>query len=156
MKQLVLRNIAAWSLINIGNSFVMSKLPVKLFSTRKLFKTYRWEHGGELWQIVFNVKAWKHRLPDGTLFIKSGHNKSVLPDYRAATLNTFFLEMRRAELTHWITMTAGLLFFFWNPRWAALLNILFGIISNAPFIITQRYNRPRIEKLYHQKQHNRM
>ncbi|TDM12743.1 glycosyl-4,4'-diaponeurosporenoate acyltransferase [Macrococcus lamae] len=151
-RKLVLLNAVAWGTINLANSLMMSKVPTEFFIKAKpFFKDFKWECGGEVWNRLFRVKTWKHKLPDGTLFIKSGHNKSHLPNHQNTTFETFLIEMRRAEMTHWFTICFSFLFFLWNPRWAAVLNIMFGIVSNFPFIIAQRYNRPRLEKVFIKK-----
>lgn len=147
-RKLIVVNALAWTAVNIGNSLIMSRMPRSFFRrSSKIFKAFSWERHGEVWHRLFKVKRWKDLLPDGSMIIKSGHNKKSLPSYSDATLHIFLIEMRRAELTHWMTMLYGILFCFWNPRWAALLNILFGVVSNLPFIIVQRYNRPRIEAI---------
>lgn len=57
------------------------------------------------------------------------------------------IETQRAEWTHWVSMLPAPLFFIWNPVWAGWLMILYALIANLPFIIIQRYNRPRLLKL---------
>jgi len=147
-RKLIAVNTLAWTAVNIGNSLIMSRIPRSFFRrSSKLFKVFSWERQGEVWNQFFRVKKWKNRLPDGSMIIRSGYNKKTIPSYNDATLATFLIEMRRAELTHWMTMFYGMLFLLWNPRWAAVLNILFGVVSNFPFIIAQRYNRPRIEAI---------
>jgi hypothetical protein len=50
----------------------------------------------------------------------------------------------RAELSHWLALALLPLFFIWNPWHVALLMIPYAISTNVPYILAQRYNRPRL------------
>ena len=63
------------------------------------------------------------------------------------SIKRFILETRRAELTHWLSIVPAPLFFIWNPPWAGWLMVGYAVVVNAPFILIQRYNRPRLEKI---------
>lgn len=49
-------------------------------------------------------------------------------------------------------MPPAFLFFIWNPLWAGFIMIAYAILANLPFILTQRYNRPRLQRLLQLKQ----
>ncbi|GLB56377.1 hypothetical protein NCCP2378_21640 [Sporosarcina sp. NCCP-2378] len=70
---------------------------------------------------MFRVKKWKGHIPDGTLFIRNGYNKSGLHGGDWASIYDVLLESRRAKWAHWITILPSFLFFLWNPVWAAWL-----------------------------------
>ena len=38
-------------------------------------------------------------------------------------------------------------FFLWRSGWAALLWLVYNVLGNVSFIVIQRYNRPRLQKL---------
>jgi len=61
------------------------------------------------------------------------------------------IETRRAELTHWLLMVPAPFFFLWNPAWAGWVMIVYALLANCPFIMIQRYNRPRLERVLRKK-----
>ena len=75
------------------------------------------------------------------------YNKQHLHGIKQADLTIFAAETKRAELTHWLTIVPAPVFFLWNPVWAGWVIIAYALIANLPFIITQRYNRGRIESI---------
>ena len=62
------------------------------------------------------------------------------PEY----LRRFLSETCRAELSHWIAVVIGLNFFIWNPWYVGLIMLVYGLATNLPFILVQRYNRLRL------------
>ncbi len=103
------------------------------------------------WQQLFAVKGWKHLILDGNNIIQIGFSKKRLASHEMDYLQQFLLESRRAELTHWISILPAPLFFLWNPMWAGLVMIGYAILFNAPIIIVQRYNRPRLKQIIKKK-----
>ena len=118
-----------------------------------------------LWLLIINIVAWliihyavsalcfnipvRHFLKD-TAFLRiaqKSYNKSHLHGWGRKELEVFAAETKRAELTHWLLMLPAPLFFLWNPCWAGWIIIAYALIANVPFIITQRYNRGRIEAI---------
>jgi glycosyl-4,4'-diaponeurosporenoate acyltransferase len=65
------------------------------------------------------------------------------PDY----CRTFVLETCRAELCHWIVIALVPTFFLWNPWYVAWPMVPYAIVANAPCIVAQRFNRPRLAAL---------
>lgn len=57
------------------------------------------------------------------------------------------IETQRAELTHWFLIPPAFLFFLWNPAWAGWVMVIYALVVNLPFIMIQRYNRPRLERV---------
>ena len=53
-----------------------------------------------------------------------------------------------AECVHWaLTLLSAGIFFLWRSGWAALLWLVYNVLGNVSFIVIQRYNRPRLQKL---------
>ena len=40
------------------------------------------------------------------------------------------------------------IFFFWRGGWAVVFCLVYNLLGNLPFQIIQRYNRPRLVRLY--------
>ena len=100
---------------------------------------------------MFRIRQWKDKLPDGTVIAKKGFDKSRLAQQQKDYLEKFVIETRRAELTHWLLMVPAPFFFLWNPAWAGWVMIVYALLANCPFIMIQRYNRPRLERVLRKK-----
>jgi glycosyl-4,4'-diaponeurosporenoate acyltransferase len=145
-------NVLAWFFFHMFISFLTLQIPDQWLSKRKrCFRSRSWERDGKFWQDVFHVREWKKYLPDGSMFLKDSYDQTHLEGTEIEQIKKFILETKRAELTHWWMIPPAFLFFIWNPLWAGAVMILYALILNIPLIITQRYNRPRLERLYQQK-----
>lgn len=140
-------DFAAWFAIHMAAALFAFKLPDRLFSQDNWFyRSHAWENSGQIWHNIFKVKNWKGRLPDGASIMGKGFVKKNLQDNDPDFLLRFALESRRAEFTHWLAMIPAVLFFLWNPIWVGFVMIIYAVFANAPCIIAQRYNRPRLLK----------
>ena len=53
-----------------------------------------------------------------------------------------------AEAVHWGLSAAGLLCLrLWRGLWGAAISLAYFLLGNLPFILIQRYNRPRLAGL---------
>jgi glycosyl-4,4'-diaponeurosporenoate acyltransferase len=93
------------------------------------------------------ARAWKPLLPDGAALFPMGFCRHRMPGRSPEYCRTFALETCRAELCHWLVFGLVPLFFFWNPWWVAWPMIPSAAAVNAPCIVTQRINRPRLLEL---------
>lgn len=145
---LIVVDIFVWFVLHMGISIALLKVPISFFEKKnKLFYSYSWEKNGAFWQMYFHVRSWKDRLPDGATLFKLGFKKKNLTEANSFYFSKFILESKRAELNHWLLLFPAPFFFLWNPPWAGWLIICYALIANVPFIIIQRYNRPRFEKI---------
>ncbi|MHA6253256.1 glycosyl-4,4'-diaponeurosporenoate acyltransferase CrtO family protein [Oceanobacillus sp. CAU 1775] len=145
---LILVNIFAWGFLHFFISYLCFLIPIDFFKKDLSgFRIAGWEKDGALWNNIFHVKKWKKHLIDGSSIVKQSYNKSNLHGTKKYALAEFAAETKRAELTHWLLIPPALLFFLWNPMWAGWVMVAYALIANLPFIITQRYNRARIEKI---------
>lgn len=148
---LFLLNVGIWLVIHLVVSLGLLYLPKNKFHTNRLlrflFKSYRWEKEGSAYNLTFQVKDWKDKLPDGASLFSLGYVKKQLPSSEKKDIAEFIMETKRAELTHWLIMMPAPMFFLWNPVWAAWINVVYAILINIPFIMIQRYNRPRLQRI---------
>ena len=141
-------NTVSWFMIHFTVSALCLKFPLRYFLKDTVFlRIAKWERNGKTWNRLFWVKKWKKYLIDGSAIAKKSYNKSHLHGTNQRDLIIFAAETKRAELTHWLLMLPAPLFFLWNPYWAGWIIIVYAFIANVPFIITQRYNRGRIESI---------
>lgn len=145
---LLVINSVAWFFIHMGIALSMIRIPDEwLAQKEEVFRPRTWEKEGEFWQKNFRIRSWKKFLPDGSLFIPASYDQTNLHGTKEENLEKFILETIRAELTHWLMIPPAFLFFLWNPPWAAYIMILYALLLNLPLIMTQRYNRPRLQRL---------
>lgn len=149
----ILMNIIAWYVFHMSISLIARNIPNQFFEkNQKCFRTRKWEKAGTIWQKLFRVRSWKPYLPDGTKITNKGFDKTHLKHFDQAGLQQFVLETRRGEFAHWLMIPPALLFFLWNPPWAGWIMVTYAFVANFPFIIVQRYNRPRLERLVQRKE----
>ena len=115
-------------------------------------RSFNFEDKGTVYQKYFKVKSWKDKMPEGSQFFTNTYNKRELKNNSPETINEFLVEVNRAEITHWgILFTLPIVLLF-NPRWTYKIHSIYALAANIPFIIIQRYNRPRFEAI--QQRHN--
>lgn len=145
---IILFDFIAWFFFHMTISLLCMRIPDDWFErAHKGFKPFLFENNGEVWNSHFRIRRWKKLLPDGSSVVKSAYNKTNLKGSDLDSLRKFIIETKRAELTHWLLILPSILFFIWNPPWAGFWMVVYAMIANVPFILAQRYNRPRLERL---------
>ena len=150
---LIALNILAWAVVHMATAWGITQLAAGRFDPSGwLFHQRRWERGGQVYELLLRVQRWKSRLPDGAALFRGGFRKKRFvsrdPDY----LRRFVRETCRGELAHWSTVAAAPLFFLWNPPHVGAVMILYALLASLPFIVVQRYNRFRIERLLERRE----
>ncbi|MEO6018973.1 MAG: hypothetical protein ABIP45_01840 [Knoellia sp.] len=144
----VLVDIVAWGVFHAVTGLLAHRLgDHRLHRDGWLLRRRRFEHGGRWYRRVWRIQRWKDRLPEAGDLFTGGVSKRQLTSRDTTGLQGFVRETRRAELTHWWAMACSPLFVLWNPPYASVLLITYGIGVNLPFIAIQRYNRFRIQDL---------
>lgn len=141
-------DIGAWLVIHLGVSYICFRLPDRWFERKtpirgpKLVKS-REEHSYER----MGIRLWKDRLPEGSSFFQGSFSKKSLSSRDPNYYEKFILEANRGEWTHWLSMLPAPLFFLWNEPLYGWIIIGYALIANVPFIVVQRYNRLRLERI---------
>jgi glycosyl-4,4'-diaponeurosporenoate acyltransferase len=138
-----------WPVLQVLAALICFYLPDRFFSPNSFFfRTHGFEKNGEIYETLFRVSRWKHRLPDGgAVWKKRGFKKRKLESFSDENLNRFLIESARGEMTHWLAILPFWLFWFFTPPVVPWIMLLYAILINLPCIIAQRYNRPRIRHL---------
>ena len=136
-------------LISISLFFIGRILPKKWFSYKSFpFRTLPMEQDGNLY-VRIGVRKWKEKLPDMSVLCPFLMPSKKLP--REKTAANYLLMIREtcvAEFIHGVEILLGFaLLLVRNTLWSRILGILFAL-GNLPYIIIQRYNRPKLVKLY--------
>jgi glycosyl-4,4'-diaponeurosporenoate acyltransferase len=136
--------LAAWGSL-VGYAF--HRMPARWFGhDNAVTKPRRWERDGRVWDDVLRVRRWKDRVPDaGGLFAGGMRKRGVSRD--PEQLARLVVETRRAELVHLAVLAISPVFLLWNPLWLAAVMVTYNIVANVPFMVIQRYNRPRLVRL---------
>ena len=141
-------DVAAWFVIHMGVSYIVTRQPLASFNVNSwLYRKRNWERNGKFYEKFFRLKTWKGRLPDGAAIFKHGFEKKRLKETSNDYLDSFLRDTCRAELTHWIIFLFGPLFLIWNLFWVGIVMIIYATVVNMPCIITQRYNRIRLQRI---------
>ena len=101
----------------------------------------------DVYERRLRVSRWKDVLPEAGGLFGELSKRHLPPGGRDASLERFAAETRRAERTHWTVLLAGPLALLWSPLWLALLGWALAVACNLPFIVVQRSNRARVERL---------
>jgi len=147
--RIIVINSIAWFLVIFIPGTIIQKLPLGLFHEEGfLFRPRRWEREGRIYMLL-GIKRWKEFLPDGAGVFQDGFKKKRIELHKLNELyvKRFVLETCRAELVHWVIIALIPLFFIWNPREVAVWMVPFGLEVNLTCLITQRFNRPRLQKI---------
>lgn len=112
------------------------------------FTTIRsWEADGAFWQRTLAVGRWKDRVPDAGGFFAGGRPKGSVGSRATERLEDFRRETVRAERVHWLILCSTPIHLLWCRPVLAASMVVFGLALNVPFIVIQRFNRGRIDRL---------
>ena len=118
-------------------------LPRRWFDPHRApYRCRDWEQGGRVYNKL-HIRRWKDRLPDMSRLMPDMVRKDLGSDPAVLVQETCV-----AECVHWaLTLLSAGIFFLWRSGWAALLWLVYNVLGNVSFIVIQRYNRPRLQKL---------
>ena len=144
--------VAVSAVVWLGVSLAIGKLavtwaPARLEQEGPVTRIRAWERDGRTWQRWVRVLRWKDALPEAGEFFGGGTSKRHLGSPNTEGLEAFRRETMRAERVHWSIMATGPVQVLWCRPTVALGMVVFGVVFNAPFIVVQRYNRGRLDRL---------
>lgn len=113
-----------------------------------LFRERAWELGGKLYEKL-GIKTWQTKVPDVSQVLKRWMpQKKLKAGFTRESVRTMIHETCIAELIHDLLNIAGLrLLSLWAGTGGVVLYAVYFLLGNLPFIIVQRYNRPRLKAL---------
>ena len=138
-------NIAGWPVIQFGLAWAFTRMPVTWFNpgvatrvgTGRTFLRTHLRH----------QDAGKTGCPTPRAGSAAALPRARWPDSHPDYLRRFIRETWRGELCHWVALGCAPVFFLWNPWWADLIMVGYGLLANLPCILAQRYNRLRLQRL---------
>ncbi len=109
------------------------------------FKPWPFEKQGRFYERL-HIRQWKDRVPDMSKYLRSLPPKAI----RTASSEQAKMLVQEtcvAETVHAALMVLALPVLLCRRWWAALMVLVYDLLGNLPFILIQRYNRPRLMRL---------
>ena len=110
------------------------------------YSAYKWERGGNIYRLI-GIHRWKDAVPDMSRYIRSMVKKKIVifrdPDY----LDALIRETCVAELVHYMLMLLSPIFLIFMSGYPGVIAAAAYCLCNMPFVLIQRYNRPRLVEL---------
>jgi glycosyl-4,4'-diaponeurosporenoate acyltransferase len=133
--------------LGVLSHFVGQALPRNKFDAKGFpYRPAEWEKNGKVYEKL-GIKRWKDYLPDMSKIMPDMVKKKMTAAKEQGT-DVLIAETCVAECVHWALIVLSLgLFLFWRGGWAFAFWLVYNILGNVPFIIIQRYNRPRLVML---------
>ncbi len=149
---MILSYVLVWPLFQVTVSALSNYVPDKIFNTDSFwFGGWKFEESGKFYRKFFKIHKWKRLLPDGAKLFNTGFPKGELYNTEKEYLEAFIKETCRAEASHWIQIVPFWIFGLWSPPFVIIVMLIYALVLNLPCILAQRYNRPRLIKLYERK-----
>jgi hypothetical protein len=149
---LVVIDIAVVAGLSIGLGATAPRWPARWFN-RDRFPLHLWSWESARFYRRAGTNWLAKRLPElGAAF--GGQSKSVLPGHSPVELQTYLVEVRRAEWVHWLSVATCFALFAFNPWWLALVFLVGVFLGNVPFILILRNNRRRLLAIVERASHS--
>ncbi len=128
-------------------SFVLGRLLPKHWFHSDAFPFRCGEKEARFYRLL-RVKDWQSKVPDmSKIFVRIMPPKRINAE-TLTDLPRMLAETCVAELIHVMLSLAGLAcLWIWPGPGGALFTAAYLLLGNVPFILIQRYNRPRLQKL---------
>ncbi len=135
-------------------SFLIGRcLPSSWFHAEQFpYRSFRFEKDGSIYNAL-HIRKWQNKLPDmSKLFPKLMPSKSLKGDMKYQ-LPLMLRETCVAEFVHMLLCIASLYCRRLYPGSGGVIIIcIYIVVFNLPYILIQRYNRPRLKRI-NDKQH---
>ena len=132
------------AIIGILAHFIGEALPRRWFNPRRApYAPWGFERSGRLYRAL-KVHAWKDRLPDMSKISSRMVGKRVSLTGSSAEAQRVAVETCVAEVVHLALIPLAVPVYLICPTGPGLAVAIVYALSNLPFIIIQRYNRPTL------------
>lgn len=141
------------ALIGVVSFLLGRALPKGMFHWDRFpFRPYGWEKQGSVYNAL-GVRKWKEKVPDmSTILPKLMPSKKLPKEAGVPELTVMLRETCVAELIHGLLCVAGFgCVFLWKGVWGWVVSVLY-FLGNVPDIIIQRYNRPKLIRIFQKVQ----
>ena len=112
------------------------------------YSLYNCEKDGSIYRKI-RIHHWQNKVPDMSKIFPGMMPPKRLVDTGTAALRRMIQETCMAELVHGVLCVTGLYcIVLWPGIGGIVISVLNILLFNLPFILIQRYNRPRLVRLY--------
>lgn len=113
------------------------------------FRAFEWENGGCIYHRL-EIRSWQNKLPDMSRFgLLNMKVKKLNANFTAEDVRLLLDETCIAEIVHTLLCFAGLhCINLWKGTGGIVFYILYITICQLPYIFIQRYNRPRLSRVF--------
>lgn len=119
----------------------------RLDPEKGLFRCFPFEREGKLYEKI-GIRKWQKRLPDMSRIFPTMMPAKNLRGKYGERLSIMIQETCVAEAVHIAVGIAGLpCLWIWPGIGGVTVTAMFIFLLNVPFILIQRYNRPRLIRL---------
>lgn len=119
-------------------------LPRKNFDyTAFPYRPFKWEKNGEIYHKI-HIMKWKDHVPDMSKYVKTMFAKEIVSPRDPEYTRRLILETCVAELVHRVLILLSPIFAQYMTGVYADIAMLLYALGNLPFILIQRFNRPRL------------
>lgn len=135
-------------IISVMSFFVGRILPKSWFRWDMFpYRSYKFEQNGKIY-LKIGIHKWHNKIPDISKILPFMIPKKKLSSDSIEKMPKMIQETCVAELIHGINAIAGLYCLKLCPGIGGIIiSIIYAIIFNLPFVLVQRYNRPRLIEL---------
>ena len=142
--------IAAWGVVFL----VVRRLVPNSWFKADHFRWRCYSYEQAIWKAL-RVKQWQAKVPDMSRIFTNIMPAKKLKRQTLSDLPRMIQETCVAEWTHGILSIAGLaMLWFWPGIGGICMTAVYILLGNLPFIVVQRFNRPRLQKLLLKQQRN--
>jgi len=110
------------------------------------FTCFQWEKGGAVYTKL-GIQKWKNHMPDITRVLKIMVGKRIDSPRDPDHLERLILELCNGEFIHAVQVLSGPVFLLFLDRPYGIAAAILFSVGNIPFVLIQRYNRPRVAAL---------
>jgi len=144
----VLRFGLICAVLGVVSFFVGESLPRKNIDIDSpLFQPRKWEKNGRFYYKL-RIQIWKDRVPDMSRFVPHMFRKKLDVMRSPAYVEDLIRETCVAELVHYVlSCLSPVIIVLMPPVWGPICWFLYILVGNLPFIIIQRFNRPRLMQI---------
>ncbi len=115
------------------------------------YRSFKWESGGKIYDKI-KIKKWQNKLPDMSKIFTHIMPAKKMVSLKRERIELMLKETCIAEAAHLALMIMGFgCVSIWEGKGGAIVSALY-FIANIPFVLIQRYNRPRLRKILRQPQ----
>lgn len=111
------------------------------------FNSFRWENNGRIYEKIY-VTKWKKKVPDLSKHLKLLYPKVLNTHPTSKQIDRLIRESCVAEAVHLLLILLCPLITCYIKGVAGKVYMILYALGNVPYIIIQRYNRPKFKSLY--------